>query len=213
MRNPYRKFYTYLHCKPDGTPFYVGKGYRWRAFRVDVFRNAHHSNVVKKYGIGNIKVYIFQCGSETEALDDEVRWIAQLRAEGIRLTNQTSGGDGMRDPTPEVREKLSRLAMGNKWMTGKKLSAEWRQRISAAQKGRPGKKASSETRAKMSASRMGHIVSPETRQKISASNMGRVRSEESKAKHSASITGRKLSAEHKAKIGASLRKHNAQVAA
>ena len=22
-----KQFYTYLHCKPDGTPFYVGKGH------------------------------------------------------------------------------------------------------------------------------------------------------------------------------------------
>jgi hypothetical protein len=35
------QFYTYLHCKPDGTPFYVGKGSGKRSnFMYD--RNPHH---------------------------------------------------------------------------------------------------------------------------------------------------------------------------
>lgn len=66
------QFYTYLHCKPNGDPFYVGKGCdtgsgrRSHAFGQ---RTKHHKNVVAKYGRDNIKVFVFPCESEAQAHD------------------------------------------------------------------------------------------------------------------------------------------------
>lgn len=122
-------FYTYLHCRPDGTPFYVGKGKGKRAFNL-LRRNPHHRNVVTKYGANNILVFVFPCESEDEALSDEIQQIAQLRAAGFDLANQTDGGDGVSNPSPLVR---SRIAKGQK---GKVRSAEHCAKLSASLKGR-----------------------------------------------------------------------------
>lgn len=99
------QFYTYLHCKPDGSPFYVGKGSGNRAFDLRR-RNPHHSNIITKYGRENIKVFVFPCDSEIEALSDEILQISQLRREGHELANQTDGGDGVSNPPDLVRKKI-----------------------------------------------------------------------------------------------------------
>lgn len=44
-----QQFYTYLHCKPDLTPFYVGKGTMKRC-RDFSRRNLHHKRVVDRCG-------------------------------------------------------------------------------------------------------------------------------------------------------------------
>jgi len=111
MSEAARQFYTYLHCRPDGSPFYVGKGRGKRAFDLRR-RNPHHRNVVAKYGQENIKVFVFPCGSEIESLSDEVLQISQLRRDGCELVNQTDGGDGVSNPTDLVREKIG---SGQRW--------------------------------------------------------------------------------------------------
>lgn len=102
-----RVFYTYLHCKPDATPFYVGKGFGGRAFNLVRRRNPFHQNIVAKYGKNKILVFVFQCETEAQALADEVHQIAQLTSDGYVLVNQTSGGDGVANPTLSVRKKMA----------------------------------------------------------------------------------------------------------
>lgn len=176
------QFYTYLHCKPDGTPFYVGKG---RGKRSHAFwqRNQHHKNVVVKYGAKNIGVFLFECSSEAQAFEDEKQQIAQLRAEGFRLSNFTDGGEGCsgRIVTAEMRTKI---ASANR---GKVRTPEMCERISASKKGHKhsmglrnmlGKKHSAETKEKMSKAAMGN--------KRGIGNRG--------------SRGKKLSIEHRAKL-------------
>lgn len=81
--------------------------------------------------------------------ESERWWIARLKAGGARLTNSTSGGDGVPDLPPETREKI-RLAS-----VGRKPSPEVLQRLSEARKGR---KSSPETCAKHSRAMRGRKI-------------------------------------------------------
>ena len=175
------QFYTYLHCRPDGMPFYVGKGMGKRSHQFSRHRrNNYYTRIVAKYGKENISVFVFPCESEQQAFDDEIHQIAQLRREGYALCNQTNGGDGA---------------------SGAKRSDETRLKMSLSQKG---KKLSPEHIAKMSAARIGKKASSETRAKISASLKGKskpLRSKEHCKKMSAAK--KNPSAETRAKISAS----------
>ena len=225
-------FYVYIHSKPDGEPFYVGKGHGDRAFTfaLRAGRNRHHRNIVSKYGAANIKVNVTHCTSECEAFEREILTIKALRLLGCRLVNQTDGGDGPsgsvrsaetrakisaiqrgRRLTPEHKAAISRAMVGvprppNTGMFGKRMSQETKMKMSLAQKGRPRKKHSEETKAKMSAARMGHPVSEETKKKLSMSHIGKG------SKHTKKRAFKNLSPEHKARISEALRKHNAQLA-
>lgn len=180
-------FYTYLHCRPDGTPFYVGKGHGKRSHAFSQ-RNFHHRNIVAKYGAANIRVFVFHCASELDAFADEAQQIAQLRREGFKLCNFTDGGEGCsgRIATEEQRRKIS---VSN---SGKKRTPEMRERISRA-KSNP----SAETRAKLALIKgmTGKRHSLETKKKMSISAMGNKRGLGNKGG-----LGRKLSIEHRAKL-------------
>lgn len=124
-----KQFYTYLHCKPDGTPFYVGKGCdrgRYKRSHKLNCRGLHHKNIVTKYGRKNIGIFVFHCISESQALADEMQQISQLRREGYALCNISDGGDQPpsmlgRKLSPETCAKMSTARMGNKNSLGKKL--------------------------------------------------------------------------------------------
>jgi hypothetical protein len=85
--------YAYIHCKPDGTPFYVGKGVRSR-YKDLINRNAYHKKVVAKYGKDNILIAKIDCSTNDNALSLEIGLIKCLRRMGIALTNLTDGGEG-----------------------------------------------------------------------------------------------------------------------
>jgi hypothetical protein len=77
----------------------------------------------------------------------EVFWIAHYRAAGAHLLNCTRGGDGLVNPSPETRQKMSEarrrnVASGDPRMragppSGRALSPEHRAKVSAALKGKP----------------------------------------------------------------------------
>lgn len=142
-------FYTYLHCKPNGEPFYVGKG-TWKRVVNFYQRTAHHKNVVAKYGRENIGVFAFPCASEDQALADEIAHIEQLRAEGYDLVNLTVGGGGIAgyEHSENARKKIGAASKGNKHALGFKHSAASKARMVA---GRANTKLSEETRARISA--------------------------------------------------------------
>lgn len=119
-------FYTYLHCKPDGTIFYVGKGCRRRSHELNRYRSKYHMRIVAKYGI---RIFVFPCDSEAQAFADEVQQIRQLRQEGYALANHTDGGQGL---------------------SGRKHSLKSRAKIAASMRG---KIPSPETVAKRNATR------------------------------------------------------------
>lgn len=175
------KFYMYVHAKPDGTPFYVGKGSGNRAYDLNRV-NEHHRAVVAKYGAENILVVVLPYPTEQAAFDAECDYIRILRADGVKLSNRTDGGEGIANMSEEVRAKISASKKGSSHsiITRAKMSAaRW-----GVKQGPRKNPLSVETRMKMSASRMGHVVSEETRAKLSAKLKGRIFSDETRARMS-----------------------------
>lgn len=85
------QFYTYLHCKPDGTPFYVGKGSKRRCFDFHTGRCDRHREIVAEHGRDNILVLVFQEESEDAALESEIKKIKKFREDGVDLVNILEG--------------------------------------------------------------------------------------------------------------------------
>jgi hypothetical protein len=121
-------FFAYIHCKPDGTPFYVGKGTRTR-YKNFRDRSEYHKRIVAKYGRENILIGKLDCTTNDIALTLEVGLIKCLRRMGVALVNLTDGGEGtvgwkcpesVRMAVSEAnrRRVLSpeqRMAIGNLW--------------------------------------------------------------------------------------------------
>jgi hypothetical protein len=87
-------FGAYLHSKPDGSPFYVGKGTRKRMRDFYTTRSNWHKNIVAKYEKKNIHTNFIECSSESIAFDLERGLIKTLRANGYVLCNLSNGGEG-----------------------------------------------------------------------------------------------------------------------
>ncbi len=87
-------FYVYMHCRPDGSVFYVGKGCGKRA-RDFASRSQKHHEIVAQFGRKNILVMLIPCESDADACFQEIRLINNFRVLGFELINQTGGGDGL----------------------------------------------------------------------------------------------------------------------
>lgn len=87
-------FFTYIHFKPDATPFYVGKGNKNRISSVHR-DNRQHKFIVAKYGAANIQQAVYECSTEHIAIELEVGLIKCFSRMGIKLANATKGGDGI----------------------------------------------------------------------------------------------------------------------
>lgn len=169
-------FYAYLHCRPDGTPFYVGKGNKNRLRRKNRPMNPHHTNIVKKYGVDNILIGAMECSTEEISFDLERGLIKRLRAMGVEIVNCTDGGEGC---------------------SGLRMSNEAKQKMRARKIGR---KLSPEHIEKIRKSQIGKIMSPEARHKVSLARKGIKFSEEHRRKISEAKTGSNLSKEALQKI-------------
>ena len=169
-----RQFYTYIHCKPNGDPFYVGKGCGNRNRDFLHHRNQHHKNITLKYGSENIGVFTFPCATEQQAFSDEIQQIAQLRHAGYDLANMTNGGDGV---SGLVHSELSRAKMSASGI-GKVRSEETRSRISAGSfgksktRGNSGNKHSEETKSRIAAAMTGRRHTAETKARMSLKKLG-----------------------------------------
>lgn len=176
-------FYAYLHCKPDGTPFYVGKGTGVRFKKLDRFRNQFHENTVKKYGKENILVGLVECSSESIAFDLERGLIRRLRAMGVDIANFTDGGEGVSGlkMSESSREKMRKAKLG------KPLTEEHREKL---RKANSGKTMPPSSREKVSVARRGIKFSDEHKNKLRLAKIGRVLTEDHKEKVRQAILGR-----------------------
>jgi len=85
-------FYNYIHAKPNGDIFYIGKGKENRAWFF-YGRNSHWNRVVNKYGKPIVSV-IADWNEENKAMVFEKFLIATAKYFDFKLTNKTDGGDG-----------------------------------------------------------------------------------------------------------------------
>lgn len=163
--------FAYIHCKPDGTPFYVGKGALRRA-RYFGERNPHHRSVVAKYGVKNLLYGVLECSDDATAYELERGLIKCLQRAGVRLSNLTEGGDGGRNPTAETRARMSAAAKKRGVSVacqlakaaakrGKPLSAEHKDKLRQIASGR---KFTEEHRRNISESAKKRGMSPQIRQ-------------------------------------------------
>lgn len=187
--------YAYLHCKPDGTPFYVGKGALRRA-RYLGERNPYHQAVVGKYGRKNILIGTLECSSSHIALELEVGLIKCLKRMGVELTNFTAGGDGGRQPVPETKKRLSEAAKKRGVSeacriacvlakTGAPVAEATKAKLSKAM---TGKVFSEAHRANISKSAKARGITKELLNKAWAANRGRIQSEDERKRRGAAIS-------------------------
>jgi hypothetical protein len=106
------RFYVYLLCRPDGTPFYVGKGTGRRLLRHEIeARGAcacHRCRTIRCiWADGAVVERRVVCWTDDEgqAFAREIALIASIGR--ANLTNQTDGGDGASHVVgDETRAKL-----------------------------------------------------------------------------------------------------------
>lgn len=188
-------FYTYLHCRPDGSPFYVGKGRGKRSHNFHS-RNTYHKNIVAKYGRENIGIYVFPCESEEQAHADEIQQITQLRLEGHVLANLCDGGQGQSGNSPTVETRL-KISTSNK---GKKKAPEHCRQLSLSH---VGNKHPAHVRAKISAALIGNSRAAGTKATVEQlAKKAAKMTMEVRARISVKLKGRKLPAETRRKMSA-----------
>lgn len=113
-----KQFCVYTHKKPNGDPFYIGKGLISRAYDfAPSRRTTWHKNIVNKYGRTNILIEIVLCDSEEHAFALEMTKIKEAKDAGFCLVNLTDGGEGVSGRIP-TEKQLAALAKGR--MVGKK---------------------------------------------------------------------------------------------
>lgn len=134
-------FYVYIYSKPDGTPFYVGKGCGKRYIKhLNDAKSNRHSD---SYNIRTIRKLLSMGESPIiekviENIDEELAFFieeALISKYGRKdlgtgiLVNQTAGGDGIRQVSKEVLKKQT--AKFIKWSKEERVvDSEYRSKIS-----------------------------------------------------------------------------------
>jgi hypothetical protein len=123
---------AYLHSRPNGTPFYVGKGTVKRSRDLcGASRSDWHQKITAKYGRENVIVNFMECSTEEFAFLLEKGMIKTLVRNGYALCNFTSGGEGV-SGWKMPREIVERINAKNR---GRVQSAEERAMRSSVLRG------------------------------------------------------------------------------
>ena len=122
------RHYVYVLCRPDGRPFYVGKGsraergsYRALDHEADAKNKrelSHKLNLIRSiHNRGESVGYIIDSFHEVEAdsLARERQMISLIGRHDLKrgpLTNQTDGGEGTSNPSVESKERRRQTLSG-----------------------------------------------------------------------------------------------------
>lgn len=100
-------FYVYLHKKPNGEVFYVGKGTKKRAWSRHG-RNPYWNNIYKKYGEFTVEIFEDNL-QEWYAFELEQALILKFKSLGCNIVNISDGGEGISGlvASEETRKKIS----------------------------------------------------------------------------------------------------------
>ena len=185
---------VYQHRRKDTNEvFYIGISKNIKRSYSKEYRNKHWNNIVNKVGY-DIDILIEGLTWE-EACQKEIELIKQYGRRDLNegaLVNMTDGGEGIFNPSDEVRSKISETHKGKtSSMKGKKHTEETKRKMTESQKGNKnslGKKLSDETRKRMSEAKK--KISDETKRKLSEAKKGRKLSEEHKRKLSEAKKGK-----------------------
>jgi len=123
MKNP-KRFYTYAYLRKDGTPYYIGKGQRDRAY------SKNHINIFvpPKERIIFLKKNLL----EEEAFKHEKYMIGIFGRKDLGtgiLHNKTEGGDGTSNISDIKKEKMREKKLG------KPLSTKHKENLSKVRRG------------------------------------------------------------------------------
>lgn len=165
----YRDYYVYAYLRENGTPYYIGKGRKYRAWS-----KQHTINLpTKKENIIIIEKNLSEIGSM--AIERRlIRWYGRKNNNTGILQNLTDGGEGIsgykqskqhvakrvtkikNNVNRKITEESKRLMIlphiGNKYRLGKNHKDETKSKISTGLKGnknRLGKKHTEETKNKI----------------------------------------------------------------
>lgn len=151
-------FAVYEHIRTDtGAVFYVGKGNPDRLRSVTRRHNKYHSRIYNKTKASGFaveqRIIADKLPEESSHTIEKMR-IAMWRAAGVVLVNMTEGGEGLSNPSEDVR---ARIGAAHKGMTA---SAKTRAKIAAVQN-------TPEMKALKSATHKGKVVAETTKDKLS----------------------------------------------
>jgi hypothetical protein len=198
---------VYEHWRPDkDVCFYVGKGSGRRIKTRAREWNTHHERILKKlarFGLCAEVRLVAGSLSEADAFSLEVKRILFWKALGVKLANQTGGGEGCANPSVAVREKMRVAKIGKKQTpehvekvrvqnVGRKQTPEHVEKVRVQNAGR---KRTPEVIAAMRERQLSDPSLPGRIEKLRLLNTGRKQAKEHVAKVKAALTGLKRSPE------------------
>lgn len=203
----YTAIYVLGDPRPGELRQYVGKSVRPRARFSGHLSEARRGKWPHSQRLNWIRELLSLGLKPTFEIVEEVRgpgwperekfWMRKQEERGYVLVNVAPGGVG-RPPGIAVSALTRQRLRGRRaWNKGKKMSAEYRAKLSRAHRG---KKLSEEHKRKIAEAGRGRSPSPETRQKLSEAHRGRTISAETRQRIAKAKRGKKLSEEHKRKI-------------
>lgn len=197
---PRKKVTVYgLASSEDGKIRYVGQTTNSLSTRLRAHKterpNTYKARWIRSVHRNGFSVVCFVIDRDAEWNETEIRLIAWYRKNGARLTNATSGGEGILNPSAEVRAKISaanprtpltpeRKAKMIAGLRARKFSDEHKAINAEVCRKR---NATPEQREAIRRYRTGLKVSAETLKKMAAVSTGRVKSDQSKKKVSESV--------------------------